>query len=1163
MHFSGSTFYGPLQGNGVQHNYYGAPRTPADDPPPPEPMTVPEWVVDRDERRRVVDAVCGSSSAVGISTSLTGAGGFGKTVLARLVCADPQVRERFNGRIYTITLGRDLAGSKTIAAKVAEVTRFITADTEIFDDPDMAGDHLGRLLDSRPPTLLVLDDVWSLEQLAPFLRGGRPCVRLFTTRIPDLHQLLPNGLSVEVVSLDEMSSGQARAVLTHELSPLPVSVVDGLLAVTGRWALLLRMTNRLIAEQVATGADPATAASQALHDLRAAGPTAVDDPTEELDLDNPGQRNRAVRATVAAAIDLLPADAPERFAELAVFAQGEAIPVPVITEFWKVTGSLTERGSRSLCRRLQRLSLLSLTADDGGRVILHDVIREYLLKEFDDGTLEVLHGRLVDSLAARLPHTSPLAAALPEPSRAWWQMQESYLLDHLIEHLLAAGRTAQAEAVASDVRWVEARLMQRGPTAPWSDLERVPTAWASARARTIAQAAHLLTACDPPHALLHVLHNRFDALPQWRDQIIARRQHEDAGSRPVLGHAWPPPDLPNPLLLRTLTGHAQMVTSVAISPDGTWLASTDGHTVRIWDQASGTCGTILTTGNDGTRDLAISPDGTWLATASRSTVRCWDRVSGTWTTILTTDAEDVHSVAICPDGTWLAIAGGRSVRIWERARAAWTTTLTVDSHGPWELAISPDGAWLATASHGLSHGLRIWDRSSGTCIPLSGQTSFLMSVAISPDGTWVAGADGRSVRIWERDGGTWTATMAMGSYDDIYALAISPDGTWLASGGRYGTVQIWDAASGACTANLRGHTADVLSLAISPDGAWLATVSKDTTVRVWDTKCQTPLPDANNRAQELYSVAIAPDGSWIATAGSRGIVQIWDRASGTCTETLTPDTRFYTSVAIAPDATWLAITYDDDQGRVLIWDRTSNSFTGDFHHPGRVLSVAISPDGAWLATGDDDATVRIWDRASRTHATLTAIEDSSPPVILTDWMAGPPLCFEPGSDIVLPRRASSAGSVPAVAISPDGTWLATSHSRNGVVRIWDVASRSCTATLTGDASWVPVIAISPDGTWLATVENDLVRIWDVASRTCTTTLAGHAGTVRAVAISPDGVWLATGSDDTTVRIWDLRSQRTVTLARTEGPLKACTWAADSRTLTVAGDRGLYLMTLYT
>ena len=67
-------------------------------PVPPE-LEVPDWVVGRPaELTAVVQAVTGGRiGTVGITTGLYGAGGFGKTMLARMVCADRRVRRRFGG----------------------------------------------------------------------------------------------------------------------------------------------------------------------------------------------------------------------------------------------------------------------------------------------------------------------------------------------------------------------------------------------------------------------------------------------------------------------------------------------------------------------------------------------------------------------------------------------------------------------------------------------------------------------------------------------------------------------------------------------------------------------------------------------------------------------------------------------------------------------------------------------------------------------------------------------------------------------------------------------------------------------------------------------------------------------------------------------------------
>ncbi|TQJ37011.1 WD40 repeat domain-containing protein [Streptomyces sp. SLBN-115] len=130
---------------------------------------------------------------------------------------------------------------------------------------------------------------------------------------------------------------------------------------------------------------------------------------------------------------------------------------------------------------------------------------------------------------------------------------------------------------------------------------------------------------------------------------------------------------------------------------------------------------------------------------------------------------------------------------------------------------------------------------------------------------------------------------------------------------------------------------------------------------------------------------------------------------------------------------------------------------------------------------------------------------------------------------------------------------------NGAVRIWDAATGQITATLAGHVGRVSAVAISPDGTWLASGDNyGAVRIWDAAADHTPTTVVGHSGWVSAVAISPDGTWLATSGVDRTVRIWNPLSGDLATTMRTEGGLRALDWTPTSRGLATAGDFGLYL-----
>ncbi|MGV4926691.1 hypothetical protein K2224_33610 (plasmid) [Streptomyces sp. BHT-5-2] len=1134
----------------------------ATQPPPPQPAA-PEvpgwWVVDRDEADQVISAVCSPACGpVGITTALEGAGGFGKTTLAHIVRASPRVRQHFRGGVYFFVVGREVDSAQAVARLVHDVTLAITGRDVSFDSPDRAGEYLGQLLDQRPdqPTLLIFDDVWTQEQLGPLLAGGEGCVRLVTTRVP---AILPS--DAKTVRVGALSQDQALQVLTCELPNLPEEVTRRLVQVTGGWPLLLRLANRLINRRIRTGANAASVAAGLLRSLEDRGPAAVDKPTAVPDLGDPKQRATTVRATVEASIADLCADSRARFAELGIFAHGEAAPISVVATLWRATANLDEWQTRDLCADLNDLSLITVDDTDGGRLSLHDVLRDYLRAELGPDRLAEHHGALVDAVQADLPPAAPLTSTAPRPTAAWWVLTDPYLLDHAIIHLLAAHRIAPAEALACDLRWIETRLHHGGPTAPWTDCAQIPTPAAAQRARDLSSVTHLLGPTEPAHALTAILYSRLRPLPAWHDQIAAR---ESRWLHPALRNHWTPPDLPSPAFLRTLTGHTDTVNDVAVAPDGAWLATaSDDATVRIWDPVTGRETACLAGHEDKVCRVAIAPDGTWLASAGRDrTVRIWDRDSGQEISCLTGDTGPVHDVAVAPDGAWLATASDDgTVRIWnpatgqETARvtghsllvhrvaiapdAAWLATTGSDGNvriwdpatdqvtaclsghkGPVRgLTVAPDGTWLVTA--GDDKTVRIWDLATGqetAC--LTAHTDLGRDAAVSPDGTWFAATGDNTVQIWDRATGTRTACLTGPSFS-LNGVAIAPDGTWLATTGG-NTAQIWNPAIGQGTAPLTGYSLPVTTVVVTPKGTWLASYGYDGRVRVWD---QATGQEIACLAEAWAQVeAIASDGTWLATI-HYDTVQIWDSATGKETARLTGHTGPVNGVAIAPDGTWLATTGNDKT--VRIWDRTTGKeiarLTG---HTGPVNGVAIAPDGTWLATTSKDGTVRIWDRAN-----------------------GRETARFPGATV----------STGPVAIAPDGAWFATT-SDTGTVRIWDRATGQETVHVTGHPGWVHVAAIAPDGTWFATTGgyNATVWIWDRATGQEIACLVGHTGRVTRVALSPDGAWLATASDDGTVRVWDPKSGRAITMMRTDGILYACAWTPDGLGVVVGGTRGVYV-----
>ncbi|MET9469041.1 NB-ARC domain-containing protein [Streptomyces sp. NPDC006544] len=1134
----------------------------AQDPPPPGPPVVPAWVVDRSETRRAVAAVCGrGAGAVGITTALEGAGGFGKTTLAALVCAHRRVRRRFRGRVYTVTIGRDVRGRSAIAAKVVEATAFITGDSTAFEDPDRAGDHLGRLLDQRPRTLLVVDDVWEPEQLAPFLRGGRNCVRLVTTRVP---ATLPDG--AKRVRLDEMTSEQAREVLTRDLPELPEETVAGLLRATGRWPLLLRLTNRLIVRRTATGAAAATAAAEALEDLRTSGPAAGEAPALQLDLDDPARRSRAVRATVEAATTLLPDGGARRLAELGVFVEDESIPVPLVVRLWDATAGLTETRSRDLCADLDRLSLITLGPGDGGRIVLHDVLRDYLRGELGAVALGELNATLV---AAVLRDAAPPGGSTtsgrnlaPRPGRRRGDGTEpdtdmartleaaagnGYVLDHLIEHLLAAGETGRAERIAGDLRWVEARLHQRGPSAPWGDLARIPTDGAAALARDLSRIAHLLSPVEPARILTAVLHSRLAGLAHWARQI-SLRQADEPGLRPLLANHWPLPDTPDPALPRDLSWPGdleQPVLSVAAGPDGAWVATCDATGEVVVREAR--TGTILARHRfpDGTDALLADPaDGALIIASGRTALRA-DPLHPDQAVPLFTAPERLRRLAAAPDGRWygartrhgyLCVADGSTVAALARRSGG---------DGPADtLAASPTGHRLVACEHG--GWLALWDMTSRRRLTRirASRAAAGCTAAFSADGRSLITADGEGVvrrwwilgvlppRLYEDDSHVITRDAG-----PVVRLAVAPDGSWCATAGTDGPVRLWDLPDGRPRSVLLGHTGTVSTLVISPDGSLLAAVGPFGALRVWETAVSRP-GDAAERhlTRKVLAVAYAPDGARLASTGDDDRAPLENR-------------RFVREVLLhrANDGTVTATSH-------------STGWSGG-------TSLCFAPDGSWLARGATNGDVSIGDAGSGTYRSLSAVRHWQSAVNALDVAPdGSRLATAAGQAVRLWNPVSgelladleTQSEAHAVLLFADGSCLVTGEA-NGDVWIWDLFSRTRTVRLHGGRGAVLALSLTSDGRWLFGAGHDgTVRLWDARTGAYRALPTGSSRPVRSVAASPDGRWIASVGDDATVRVWDRAGGQLVAAQRTEGALRTCSWHPDGGELAVGGDRGMYV-----
>jgi WD40 repeat protein len=313
-----------------------------------------------------------------------------------------------------------------------------------------------------------------------------------------------------------------------------------------------------------------------------------------------------------------------------------------------------------------------------------------------------------------------------------------------------------------------------------------------------------------------------------RPPSARRRTDERVSARSATGNIVSFEELDDP---RT----AQPYVAVAFSPDGTTIAAANENRTMCLIDPQARQRRFLLEGQPGTpSSIAFSPDGKLLASAASSapaggagmiepghSVRVWDVASGKDLGYFVTQDHTFPGVCFTPDGKSILAPDEQGVlRAFDPQTRRPREGLSVKSDGAiGAVACSPDGKTIAMGL-GMQPGgaVRVIDAASGRELARADLSTPCRSVAFSRDGKFLA-AVGGNVRVF--DTSSWREVASPKHRYYAHCAAFSPDGKTLATAA--GEVKLWSVGTWKEIGEYRpSESDDFPSLAWSPDGKSIA-----------------------------------------------------------------------------------------------------------------------------------------------------------------------------------------------------------------------------------------------------------------------------------------------------------------------------------------------------
>jgi WD40 repeat protein len=498
------------------------------------------------------------------------------------------------------------------------------------------------------------------------------------------------------------------------------------------------------------------------------------------------------------------------------------------------------------------------------------------------------------------------------------------------------------------------------------------------------------------------------------------RMSED-GSR-LLIRTWPIPEGPPQVVTRLAVKG-----SFALDPMARWLAYGRGRTLIL--RTLGGSGPprerALGQLQDDFADASFMNGGDRLVSFDKSgEIRLWSPTrAGPMRVLEATSGTlgKIFGVAAEWEGQRLAVGGeSLSIHSWDLRDPPDAEPVVLRRPDPragmW-LAFDPSGPWLAMNN---AYAVALWPLSSPSSRPLRGQKGASLRLRFSPDSRWLVSCPEPQARLWPLNPSD--AGMRTLAGTSCFGLAIHPAGTHVLVGSFGGGAALYPITGGhprALPTGWEGAVMGTVATTFDTSGRWAAAAPFDdhalrepelNALRVWDLKTgeARTFSVAHLTKTGFWNLCFAPDGSLFAAG--EGVVRrlVLPRGGD---GTVSSETIYPTDgpaggaeIDLSRDGRVLLVMgtrspFPQVNEDLVVFDLAAHTSSRITTHGQRLQHIALDASGRVIVSGDADGVVRV----------------------------GPVTGEEP--HLLL----GHGGPIQAVAVSPDGRWVASVSDH---VRLW-------------------------------------------------------------------------------------------------------------------------------